>query len=59
MIKFFKSHDPDNPHDIADVLFQIPNDAPLDEAIETFEAFLRAAGYVFAGHLELVEDGDE
>ena len=41
MIKFFKSHDPDNHFDVSDVLLQIPNDSNLDEICETFERFLK------------------
>jgi hypothetical protein len=56
MIKFFKSHDPDNPHDRTDVLLQIDNQASIDDMVEMFEEFLLASGYIFRGHFELVED---
>ena len=56
MIKFYKSHDPDNQFDVSDVLLQIPNDSNLDEICETFELFLRACSFVFSGHVKIIED---
>jgi hypothetical protein len=35
------------------VRLTLPPDASLDEAIEGFETFLVAAGYVFTGRLEI------
>lgn len=35
------------------VALTLPADASLAEAIEGFETFLRAAGYVFDGNLEI------
>lgn len=35
------------------VVITLPADATLDEALNGFEAFLLAAGYVFDGHVEI------
>ena len=59
MIKFYKSHDPDNHYDVSDVLLQISNDATLDEICETFERFLLACSFVFQGHVRITEDEEE
>lgn len=59
MIKFFKSHDPDNQYDKTDVLIQTNNGASIADLTEMFEEFLKACGYHYAGHLEIVEDEDE
>lgn len=59
MIKFFKSHDPDNKYDRTDVLLQTDNEASIDDLLEMFEEFLLACGYSFRGHFDLVEDDDE
>ena len=59
MIKFYKSHDPDNHFDVSDVLLQISNDATLDEICETFERFLRACSYCFNGKVVITEDEEE
>jgi len=59
MIKFYKSHDPDNPHDISDILHQIPNDVSLEKLLEFTEYFIRAIGFSFKGHLDIVEGEDE
>ena len=59
MIKFYKSHDPDNKYDRTDVLLQTDNQASIDDLVEMFEEFLKACGYHYAGHFEIVEDDDE
>lgn len=59
MIKFFKSHDPDNRFDVSDVLMQLPNDSTLDEVCDTFERFLLACSFVFKGHVQIIEDEGE
>ena len=59
MIKFFKSHDPDNHFDVSDVLIQMSNDSTLDEVLDTFERFLLACSYVFKGHVQIVDDEEE
>lgn len=59
MIKFFKSHDPDNKYDRTDVLLQIDNQASIEDLLVMFEEFLLAAGYSFDGHFELMGDDDE
>ena len=56
MIKFYKSHDPDNHFDVSDVLLQIPNDSTLDDVLDTFERFLLACSFVFKGHVTIIED---
>ena len=56
MIKFYKSHDPDNHYDVSDVLLQIPNNSTLDEICETFERFLRACSFCFNGQIGVIED---
>lgn len=58
MIKFFKSHDPDNKYDRTDVLLQIDNQASIEDLLVMFEEFLLAAGYCYQGHFELVEDDE-
>jgi hypothetical protein len=59
MIKFYKSHDPENHFDVSDVLLQIPNDSNLDEICETFERFLRACSFCFNGQIGIIEDEGE
>lgn len=59
MIKFFKSHDPDNHFDVSDVLIQMPNDSNLDDVLDTFERFLLACSFVFKGHVQIIEDEEE
>lgn len=39
--------------DEGSVMLTLPSDATLEEAIEGFETFLLAAGYVFDGQLEI------
>ena len=41
------------------VAFRVNQDANLDEVIEAVERYLRACGYSFDGHLEIVEDNQE
>jgi hypothetical protein len=59
MIKFFKSHDPDNHYDVSDVLLQMPNDSNLDDVLDTFERFLLACSFVFKGHVQIIDEGEE
>jgi len=59
MIKFYKSHDPDNQFDVSDVLIQLPNDSNLDDVLDTFERFLLACSFVFSGHVQIIEDEGE
>ena len=59
MIKFFKSHDPENHFDVSDVLIQVPNGSNLEELCETFERFLLACSFVFSGHVRIIEDEEE
>lgn len=42
----YSTHDPK-------VSMTLSPETPLGDAIEAFEAFLRAAGYSFAGHVEI------
>lgn len=37
------------------VVFTLQDEASLHSMIEAFEAFLRATGYDFAGHLDIIE----
>lgn len=39
--------------DSGSVKMTLPPDATLEEALEGFETFLRAAGYVFDGQVEI------
>ena len=59
MIKFYKSHDPDNQFDVSDVLIQLPNDSTLDDVLDTFERFLLACSFVFSGHVRITDDEEE
>ena len=59
MIKFFKSHDPDNHYDVSDVLMQLPNDSTLDEVCDTFERFLLACSFVFRGKVTIIDEEEE
>ena len=59
MIKFFKSHDPENHFDVSDVLIQVSNESNLEELCETFERFLLACSYVFKGHVQIIEEDEE
>jgi len=59
MIKFYKSHDPDNQFDVSDVLIQVSNESNLEELCETFERFLLACSYVFKGHVQIIEEDEE
>jgi hypothetical protein len=35
------------------------NDVSMDEMLEIFERMLQATGYVFSGHLDIVDDSTE
>ena len=59
MIKFFKSHDPDNQFDVSDVLMQLPNDSTLEDVCDTFERFLLACSFVFKGKVTIIDEGEE
>ena len=59
MIKFYKSHDPANHYDVSDVLLQMPNDSNLDNVLDTFERFLLACSFVFKGHVQIIDEGEE
>ncbi len=55
MIKFIKTLDPDNKHDTTNVTIELPySDIGLNEAIEAFDEFLKACGYVYDGKLDIV-----
>jgi len=59
MIKFYKSHEPENRHDVSDVLIQVPNDSSLADVLENFELFLLACSFVFQGHVTIIDDEEE
>ena len=59
MIKFYKSHDPDNHYDVSDVLIQVPNDSTLDDVLDTFERFLLACSFCFKGQVRIIDEGEE
>ena len=59
MIKFFKSHDPDNHFDVSDVLIQVSNESNLEELCETFERFLLACSFCFKGQVRIIDEGEE
>lgn len=40
----------------ATITMEVTGDLSLSEVVEKFQDFLRGAGYVFDGHLELVDD---
>lgn len=37
------------------IAMTLPPDATLEEALEGFETFLRAAGYVFDGQIDIID----
>ena len=42
------------------IIHEVPhNDVTLDEALQMIEGLLKAIGYVFSGHLEIVDDSVE
>ena len=59
MIKFYKSHDPENHFDVSDVLIQLPYNSTLDDVLDTFERFLLACSFSFHGHVRIIEDEGE
>ena len=58
--KFIKTHDPENKHDITDVIIETThNELSIPDLLEVFEEFLKASGFVFKGHIDIVESDDE
>ena len=51
-IQFIKT----SAEDQSSVAFEMSGDSTYDQVIETFECFLRGCGYVFDGHIEMIED---
>lgn len=52
MMKFEYQFDAEHPK----VTIELSPEATLSEAVEQFEAFLKAAGYSFDGKLDFVEE---
>lgn len=53
--KFLKTKDEDNRFDTSNVL--VTSDAEtLEDILTDFEDFLRGCGYVFDGHLDIIEE---
>lgn len=57
-IKFVKERDLDNPFSVSDIDFTV-HAVSLPDMVENFELFLRACGFIFDGHLDIVEDEDD
>lgn len=57
MITFTKTPQEDCQFDRSTINFLInANDLSLDEILGDFEAFLKAIGYSFDGHLDIIEE---
>lgn len=57
--KFVKTIDTANQFDNVTVTFEMPESAvSLTDLIQNFELFLRACGYGFEGHLDVVDEGE-
>lgn len=41
------------------VVMELPNSSTLPEAVEAFDRFLKAAGYVFDGTVDIVDSEEE
>lgn len=57
MIKFIKYKDPDNHYDKTTVIIKSES-VVLQDILEDFEEFLKACGFNFDGHLDIVSDHD-
>jgi hypothetical protein len=55
MMKFIKIKDLTNPHDTDTITFE-SDIITLDDALESFECFLKACGFIFDGNLEIVKE---
>lgn len=55
--RFEKFRDPDNVYDVTTVSMTVDT-VSLPDMISEFENFLRAVGFVFNGHLEIVEEDE-
>jgi hypothetical protein len=53
--QFKKFRDPKNPHSITEVTMEVQAE-DLPSIIEEFELFLKASGFCFDGHLDIVEE---
>ena len=42
-----------------DITFEIPGDISLTQMLYNFESYLKACGFHFDGHLEIINDADE
>ena len=56
MLEFKKLPNPDNQFDVSEVSMKLPSEMGLVSILEEFEAFLRACGFMFPGHVEIVVD---
>jgi hypothetical protein len=57
MYKFIKTVDPENKFDKTNVIIELPhNEQSIDDLLEAFEEFMRGCGFVFDGHLEVVDE---
>ena len=55
--KFIRTIDSENKFSNCDVEFTVSsNSMTYPELLEVFEEFLRGCGYVFDGHVEIVEE---
>ena len=56
MIRFEKTPKGNEEVDHTNITFGMDKDSQLSYVIEEFESFLRAIGFYFDGHLDIVED---
>lgn len=54
-IQFIYQFDDSSPR----VEFTLPSDSSLDQVLESFEQFLRGAGYHFDGEVDLLDTAEE
>lgn len=43
---------------VKSVVIEVQDDASRDEMLEAYESFLRAVGYYFDGHIDIVDEDD-
>ncbi len=55
--KFIKIKNPDNKFDLSDITFEIEQEElTLSDLISEIEDFIKACGFDFDGHLNIVEE---